>query len=54
MEILGHILQIGKTTLLKHMYAKKIHQFPPNLRVLLVEQEATGDDTPAVQVSKFY
>ncbi|XP_056394447.1 ATP-binding cassette sub-family F member 1 [Hyla sarda] len=38
----------GKTTLLKHI-ANKALNIPPNIDVLLCEQEVIADDTPAVQ-----
>ncbi|KAE8585472.1 hypothetical protein XENTR_v10021319 [Xenopus tropicalis] len=38
----------GKTTLLKHI-ANKALNIPPNIDVLLCEQEVVADDTPAVQ-----
>ncbi|KAK5883096.1 hypothetical protein CesoFtcFv8_019462 [Champsocephalus esox] len=38
----------GKTTLLKHM-ANRALSIPPNIDVLLCEQEVIADDTPAVQ-----
>eukprot|EP01114_Cavostelium_apophysatum_P020736 TRINITY_DN7032_c0_g1_i1.p1 TRINITY_DN7032_c0_g1~~TRINITY_DN7032_c0_g1_i1.p1 ORF type:complete len:750 (+),score=233.62 TRINITY_DN7032_c0_g1_i1:194-2443(+) len=41
---------VGKTTLLRHMAEGKIHQFPPRVRTLLVEQEATSDDRSILEV----
>uniref|UniRef100_A0A8C2H4U3 ATP-binding cassette sub-family F member 1 n=1 Tax=Cyprinus carpio TaxID=7962 RepID=A0A8C2H4U3_CYPCA len=38
----------GKTTLLKHI-ANRALSIPPNIDVLLCEQEVVADDTPAVQ-----
>ncbi|XP_016339722.1 ATP-binding cassette sub-family F member 1-like isoform X2 [Sinocyclocheilus anshuiensis] len=38
----------GKTTLLKHI-ANRALSIPPNIDVLLCEQEVMADDTPAVQ-----
>uniref|UniRef100_A0A8C7S218 ATP-binding cassette sub-family F member 1 n=1 Tax=Oncorhynchus mykiss TaxID=8022 RepID=A0A8C7S218_ONCMY len=38
----------GKTTLLKHI-ANRALSIPPNIDVLLCEQEVIADDTPAVQ-----
>ncbi|KAJ8273827.1 hypothetical protein GJAV_G00105940 [Gymnothorax javanicus] len=38
----------GKTTLLKHI-ANRALSIPPNIDVLLCEQEVLADDTPAVQ-----
>ncbi|XP_066579678.1 ATP-binding cassette sub-family F member 1 isoform X4 [Amia ocellicauda] len=38
----------GKTTLLKHI-ANRALNIPPNIDVLLCEQEVIADDTPAVQ-----
>nr|KAF6271186.1 ATP binding cassette subfamily F member 1 [Pipistrellus kuhlii] len=38
----------GKTTLLKHI-ANRALSIPPNIDVLLCEQEVAADDTPAVQ-----
>ncbi|XP_026851453.2 ATP-binding cassette sub-family F member 1 isoform X1 [Electrophorus electricus] len=38
----------GKTTLLKHISNRAL-SIPPNIDVLLCEQEVTADDTPAVQ-----
>ncbi|CAH2314291.1 ATP-binding cassette sub-family F member 1 [Pelobates cultripes] len=38
----------GKTTLLKHI-ANKALNIPPNIDVLLCEQEVVADETPAVQ-----
>ncbi|XP_043938216.1 ATP-binding cassette sub-family F member 1 [Protopterus annectens] len=38
----------GKTTLLKHI-ANRALNIPPNIDVLLCEQEVVADDTPAVQ-----
>ncbi|XP_018416126.1 PREDICTED: ATP-binding cassette sub-family F member 1 [Nanorana parkeri] len=38
----------GKTTLLKHI-ANRALNIPPNIDVLLCEQEVTADQTPAVQ-----
>ncbi|TRZ09068.1 hypothetical protein HGM15179_018043 [Zosterops borbonicus] len=38
----------GKTTLLKHI-ANRALNIPPNIDVLLCEQEVQADDTPAVQ-----
>ncbi|XP_045550766.1 ATP-binding cassette sub-family F member 1 isoform X2 [Salmo salar] len=38
----------GKTTLLKHI-ANRVLSIPPNIDVLLCEQEVIADDTPAVQ-----
>ncbi|XP_066031000.1 LOW QUALITY PROTEIN: ATP-binding cassette sub-family F member 1, partial [Chamaea fasciata] len=38
----------GKTTLLKHI-ANRALNIPPNIDVLLCEQEVLADDTPAVQ-----
>ncbi|XP_058713361.1 ATP-binding cassette sub-family F member 1 isoform X2 [Poecile atricapillus] len=38
----------GKTTLLKHI-ANRALNIPPNIDVLLCEQEVMADDTPAVQ-----
>uniref|UniRef100_A0A8C7FRV6 ATP-binding cassette sub-family F member 1 n=1 Tax=Oncorhynchus kisutch TaxID=8019 RepID=A0A8C7FRV6_ONCKI len=38
----------GKTTLLKHI-ANRVLSIPPNIDVLLCEQEVMADDTPAVQ-----
>lgn len=38
----------GKTTLLKHI-ANRALSIPPNIDVLLCEQEVQADDTPAVQ-----
>ncbi|XP_061875671.1 ATP-binding cassette sub-family F member 1 [Colius striatus] len=38
----------GKTTLLKHI-ANRTLSIPPNIDVLLCEQEVVADDTPAVQ-----
>ncbi|KAG1706150.1 ATP-binding cassette sub-family F member 1 [Nymphon striatum] len=38
---------MGKTTLLKHI-ANRALQIPPNIDVLLCEQEVVADDTPAV------
>ena len=37
---------MGKTTLLKHIADRKL-AIPPNIDVLLCEQEVTADDTPA-------
>ncbi|XP_062866244.1 ATP-binding cassette sub-family F member 1 [Trichomycterus rosablanca] len=38
----------GKTTLLKHIFNRAL-SIPPNIDVLLCEQEVVADDTPAVQ-----
>ena len=38
---------MGKTTLLKHIADRKL-AIPPNIDVLLCEQEVTADDTPAI------
>ncbi|XP_072303415.1 ATP-binding cassette sub-family F member 1 isoform X1 [Eucyclogobius newberryi] len=38
----------GKTTLLKHI-ANRALSIPPNIDVLLCEQEVVADDTPAIQ-----
>ncbi|CAN8178750.1 unnamed protein product [Coccothraustes coccothraustes] len=38
----------GKTTLLKHIASRAL-SIPPNIDVLLCEQEVLADDTPAVQ-----
>ena len=38
----------GKTTLLKHI-ANRALSIPPNIDVLLCEQEVVADETPAVQ-----
>lgn len=38
----------GKTTLLKHIASRAL-SIPPNIDVLLCEQEVVADDTPAVQ-----
>ncbi|KAM6184018.1 ATP-binding cassette sub-family F member 1 isoform 5-T5 [Erethizon dorsatum] len=38
----------GKTTLLKHMASRAL-SIPPNIDVLLCEQEVVADETPAVQ-----
>lgn len=40
----------GKTTLLRHIADKKALHLPPDLDVLLCEQEVVADETPAVQV----
>ncbi|RWS10225.1 ABC transporter sub-family F-like protein 1 [Dinothrombium tinctorium] len=40
----------GKTTLLRHIADKKGLRLPPDLDVLLCEQEVVADETPAVQV----
>lgn len=40
----------GKTTLLRHIADKRALHLPPELDVLLCEQEVVADDTPAVQV----
>lgn len=40
----------GKTTLLRHMAEKKDLGLPPDLHVLLCEQEVMADETPAVEV----
>lgn len=39
----------GKTTLLKHIANRSLN-IPPNIDVLLCEQEVVADDTPAVEV----
>ncbi|KAJ8679788.1 hypothetical protein QAD02_015575 [Eretmocerus hayati] len=39
----------GKTTLLRHI-ANRAFNIPPNIDVLLCEQEVVADDTPAVEV----
>lgn len=39
----------GKTTLLKHIASRSLN-IPPNIDVLLCEQEVVADDTPAVDV----
>lgn len=39
----------GKTTLLKHIANRSLN-IPPNIDVLLCEQEVIADDTPAVEV----
>uniref|UniRef100_A0A452V007 ATP-binding cassette sub-family F member 1 n=1 Tax=Ursus maritimus TaxID=29073 RepID=A0A452V007_URSMA len=41
----------GKTTLLKHI-ANRALSIPPNIDVLLCEQEVVADETPAVQVDR--
>ena len=38
----------GKTTLLQHIAQRKLN-IPPNIDVLLCEQEVRADDTPAFQ-----
>lgn len=38
---------MGKTTLLKHISDRKL-AIPPNIDVLLCEQEVMADDTPAI------
>lgn len=38
---------MGKTTLLKHIADRKL-AIPPNIDVLLCEQEVIADDTPAI------
>ena len=38
---------MGKTTLLKHIADRKL-AIPPNIDVLLCEQEVMADDTPAI------
>ena len=38
----------GKTTLLQHIAARKLN-IPPNIDVLLCEQEVRADDTPAFE-----
>lgn len=40
----------GKTTLLRHIADRKALNIPPELDILLCEQEVMADDTPAVQV----
>ena len=39
---------MGKTTLLKHIADRKL-AIPPNIDVLLCEQEVMADDTPAIK-----
>ena len=39
---------MGKTTLLKHIADRKL-AIPPNIDVLLCEQEVMADDTPAIE-----
>lgn len=39
---------MGKTTLLKHISSRALN-IPPNIDVLLCEQEVVADDTPAVE-----
>ena len=39
----------GKTTLLRHIADKKALHLPPELDILLCEQEVVADDTPAVK-----
>ncbi|KAH9497043.1 ATP-binding cassette sub- F member 1 [Dermatophagoides farinae] len=40
----------GKTTLLRHIADKRALRLPPELDILLCEQEVMADETPAVQV----